>query len=121
MRPGKLTMASRQFSCTVDCPRCTKTYKNSKSAVEHRLKSHQLTSHLNAIEFRDNNSVLVDFPKPEILPSDCAQYERYKEWLASLRERLNEALHPALPGKYAYKAITHLKYRYTWTNHITLR
>ncbi len=92
-------MASRRFTCTIECPRCTKTFKNSKSALQHMLKIHQLSGTSHVVEFRNHNNIALSLPKIVLLPTDCAQHESYKEWLATITERLNEALHPGLPGK----------------------
>ncbi len=55
---------------------------------------HQLC--ISPVEFIGENEKIVDVAKPVILCSDLLHYH---EWLTTLTERVNEALHPALPGK----------------------
>ena len=90
-------MVIKHFSCSVECPRCLKQYKTSRAVQRHMLKSHDLC--YSPLVFLDENNATVDVDKPCLLPSDSVMLENYKEWLATLTERVNEALHPALPGK----------------------
>ena len=58
------------------------------------MASHQLP--ISSVNFIGENEEIVEVAKPTSLCSDLLQYH---EWLATLTERVNEALHLALPGK----------------------
>jgi hypothetical protein len=58
------------------------------------MASHQLR--ISAVDFIGEDEEIVQVAKPDILYDDLAHYH---DWLATLVERVNEALHPALPGK----------------------
>ena len=58
------------------------------------LASHQLR--ISAVDFIGENGEIVQVAKPVIL---SGVLENYYKWLATVTERVNEALHPALPGK----------------------
>ena len=47
------------------------------------------------IVFIGENEEIVNVRKPVIM---CTDLSSYHEWLATLTERVNKALHPALPG-----------------------
>ncbi len=86
----------KRFSCNIQCPRCTKQCKTSRAVQHHMLKSHNLRH--SPLHFLNEDNVVVNIDKPFQLPNDSPTLENYKDWLATLTERVNEALHPALPG-----------------------
>ncbi|CAB3988973.1 Hypothetical predicted protein [Paramuricea clavata] len=58
------------------------------------MASHQLR--ISAVDFIGEDKEIVRVAKPDILYDDL---EHYHDWLATLVERVNEALQPALPGR----------------------
>lgn len=50
------------------------------------------------VEFLDQNDMPVPINKPTLILSQTVKYVLYIEWLVTVQDRLNEALHPALPG-----------------------
>ena len=62
------------------------------------MNSHQLS--IKPVQFLDQNNLHVLIKQPCLLSPDTAAYAAYSEWLVTLQERLNEALHPALPSMY---------------------
>jgi hypothetical protein len=59
------------------------------------MKSHQLS--IAPLEFLDENNQPVTLAKPALIESS-SQLNSYNMWLSTIVERVNEALHPALPG-----------------------
>ena len=88
----------KRVSYSVKCPTCIKEYKTSRAVRRRMLKSHSLRH--SALSFFDENNTVVNFHKPNLLASDSVMSQNYKELLATITERVNAALHPALPGKY---------------------
>ena len=87
-------MPSKRFSCSVKCLRCSRSWKSSKAVWQHMLVPHQLC--ISAVDFIGENAEIVQVTKPVIL---CGGLENDYKWLASVTERVNEALHPALSGQ----------------------
>ncbi|CAB3976867.1 GPI transamidase component PIG-S [Paramuricea clavata] len=90
-------MSVSRYSCSVECSRCMKRFKTSKSMWSHMLKSHQLSRI--PLEFLDENNQPITFAKPALIGSS-SQLDAYSIWLSTIVERVNEALHPALPGRW---------------------
>ena len=62
----------------------------------HMMKSHQLS--ITPLDFLDKHNQPVMLAKPALIDSD-SQLSSYNMWLSTIVERINEALHPALPDK----------------------
>ena len=90
-------IAMKRFSCSVKCSECSREYKTSRATLRHMLKSHGLQP--SSVDFFDAKGQIVDIRNPTTLPKDSTALVNYKEWLLSLTERVNEALHPALQGR----------------------
>lgn len=61
------------------------------------LKSHQLA--MTPLQFLDENGRPVKLIEPMRITL-ASELENYNKWLIAVVERINEALHPALPGKH---------------------
>ena len=83
---------AHRFNCEVKCSSCHCCFKSSRTILKHSLTKHKVCLDINGLDFFDK------LPKPkQISPS---RLEAYNSWVASLTERIGEALHPALPGKH---------------------
>lgn len=83
---------THRFNCEVKCSSCHRCFKSSRTILKHSLTKHEACLDINGLDFF--NKLLK--PK-QISPS---RLEAYNSWVASLTERIGEALHPALPGKH---------------------
>ena len=72
------------------------------------MKSHQLA--IQPVEFLDQNNLPISVKEPDFISLQSADYNSYIEWLISVQERLNEALHPALPGAIYNYMLIYFKY-----------
>ena len=86
---------SSSFSCSVECSRCTKRLKSSKVMWRYITKSHQLS--VAPLTFLDEKNNTVMLTEPMLM--ELADTGSYNNWLSTITERVNEALHPGLPGK----------------------
>ena len=88
-------MATR-FTCDIPCEVCTRKFKSFKVLTKHSRERHSKESN-GRVRYLDNAGVEVSLCEPrEVLGEGRA--EAYKRWLATLCERVGEALHPQLPG-----------------------
>lgn len=89
---------AHRFNCEVKCSSCHRCFKSSRTILKHSLTKHEVCLDINGLDFFDRSGAKVSLPKPkQISPS---RLEAYNSWVASLTERIGEALHPALPGKH---------------------
>ena len=89
---------AHRFNCEVKCSSCHRCFKSSRTILKHSLTKHEVCLDINGLDFFDRSRAKVSLPKPKkISPS---RLEAYNSWVASLTERIGEALHPALPGKH---------------------
>ncbi len=86
-----------RFTCDVKCPSCHRRFKSSRTTIKHGLTKHGLTLDGRRLDFYDSSEETVTLPEAKKISP--ARLELYKSWIASLTERVGEALHPALPGK----------------------
>ncbi len=94
----KENMAMNRYTCSVVCLGCRKRFKSSRTAWRHMMNLHQLS--IKPVQFLDQNNLHVLIKQPCLLSPDTAAYAPYSEWLVTLQEQLNKALHPALPSMY---------------------
>ncbi|KAL9961992.1 hypothetical protein ACROYT_G002024 [Oculina patagonica] len=87
-----------RFTCDVKCPSCHRRFKSSRTTIKHGLTKHGLTLDGRRLDFYDSSEETVTLPEAKKISP--ARLELYKSWIASLTERVGEALHPALPGKW---------------------
>lgn len=97
---NRIIMRAKRYSCWIECSRCVKTFKNSRTIWGHMLKSHQLD--MTPLQFLDENSRPVKLIEPKLITL-ASELDHYNEWLITVVERINEALHPALPGRYYHQ------------------
>ncbi len=62
----------------------------------HMMKSHKLA--IQPVEFLNQNNLPVAITSPSLISPGLTEYTSYIEWLITVQEHVNEALHPALPG-----------------------
>lgn len=67
------------------------------------------------VEFLDQNDMPVTINMPTLLSHQTVEYVAYIEWFVTVQERLNEALHPALPGN-----MLHFLYSIRSQNSVTI-
>jgi hypothetical protein len=63
------------YSCSVECSRCTKRFKSSKSMWCHMMKSHQLS--ITPLQFLDENDQPVTFAKPTLIVCLAAYFVQH--------------------------------------------
>lgn len=88
-------MAAR-FTCDVPCAFCARKFKSFKVLSKHSRDRHNKDPN-GRVRYLNNTGEEVSLCDPRVSLEEH-RTETYKRWLATLSERIGEALHPELPG-----------------------